>query len=249
MDIPQKFILTNLPTHITSTFAHLPEFSEKAGAIYFVTDEKGVPMGIALSGEDKRVRFYSFMREPTAEDMVFEAIPGIKADNVQEALEAVYNTAKIPGSPGASAYVHIRWRTSATPSTLLTTPSDYIGIVSTNSATAPATYSGYSWFKYKGEQGAPGTPGAGLTDDDLMLAKGFDNLQNWKGFTLTFSTTATTITKEYKKGTVLRARRVSDFTTAGTLKITETFFKSDGTTILSEVVQNTNLSTLGGAIT
>lgn len=66
------------------------------------------------------------------------------------------------GAAGASAYVHIRWGTSATPSTLLTSPNDYIGVASTASATAPDIYTGYSWYKYKGETGATGANGQGV---------------------------------------------------------------------------------------
>ena len=57
---------------------------------------------------------------------------------------------------GAPAYVHIRWGTSLTPATLLTSPEEYIGIASTDSATAPADYTGYDWYKYKGNQGDAG---------------------------------------------------------------------------------------------
>ena len=73
-----------------------------------------------------------------------------------------YRWYKVKGEKGddvASAYVHIRWGTSATPETLLTAPDAYIGIASTSSATAPADYTGYSWYLYKGVQGDPGDAG------------------------------------------------------------------------------------------
>lgn len=58
---------------------------------------------------------------------------------------------------GTSAYVHIRWKSSETSTTLLTIPDKYIGIVSSNSAVAPTSVSGYTWYKYKGEDGVVGT--------------------------------------------------------------------------------------------
>lgn len=67
------------------------------------------------------------------------------------------NHGPISGADGASAYVHIRWGTNLTPETLLTAPNDYIGIASTDNATAPADYTGYDWYKYKGETGNAGT--------------------------------------------------------------------------------------------
>ena len=64
-----------------------------------------------------------------------------------------------PGKDGANAYVHIRWGTSATPATLLTTPAPFIGIYSGNSATAPTGYEAYTWYEYKGDKGDKGEPG------------------------------------------------------------------------------------------
>lgn len=64
-----------------------------------------------------------------------------------------------PGAAGTSAYLHIRWGASAAPSTLLEIPDEYIGVASTSNAIAPATYDGYVWYKYKGEDGSPGAPG------------------------------------------------------------------------------------------
>ncbi len=65
----------------------------------------------------------------------------------------------IQGEAGTSAYLHIRWGTSATPATLLTTPNEYIGVCASASSTAPADYSGYCWYQWKGIQGATGAQG------------------------------------------------------------------------------------------
>ncbi|MCL2814387.1 MAG: hypothetical protein FWD23_07290 [Oscillospiraceae bacterium] len=65
----------------------------------------------------------------------------------------------IKGDSGVPAYVHVRWGTSLTPETLLMTPDEYIGIVSTSNPIAPTTYAGYYWYKYKGDKGDTGEKG------------------------------------------------------------------------------------------
>lgn len=57
------------------------------------------------------------------------------------------------GSNGINAYVHIKYGTSATPSELLDTPNDYMGIYSGSSLTPPTSYTAYRWFKIKGDDG------------------------------------------------------------------------------------------------
>ncbi len=59
------------------------------------------------------------------------------------------------GTDGTNAYVHIRYA-SAQPtsdSDMKTTADDWIGIYSGSSATAPTTYTSYTWYKIKGETG------------------------------------------------------------------------------------------------
>jgi hypothetical protein len=95
------------------------------------------------------------------------------------------------GSNGASAYVHIRWGTSATPSTLYTEPNDsttYIGFCSSNSATAPTTYQSYKWHYNKGNKGDKGDTGAtgakgdkGDTGTGLINLNTGNNLYIWLG--------------------------------------------------------------------
>ena len=65
------------------------------------------------------------------------------------------------GSPGANAYVHIRYAASepTQDSDMKTTPDAWIGIYSGTSSTAPTTYTSYAWYQFKGTAGSPGTPG------------------------------------------------------------------------------------------
>ena len=78
---------------------------------------------------------------------------------------ASYTWALIKGSTGASGvngtngtsyYVHIRYKESEESTTLLTTPSNYMGVYSGTSSTAPTTINSYTWYNTKGDVGAPG---------------------------------------------------------------------------------------------
>ena len=78
---------------------------------------------------------------------------------------ASYTWALIKGSTGASGangtngtsyYVHIRYKESEESTTLLTTPSNYMGVYSGTSSVAPTTISSYTWYNTKGDVGAPG---------------------------------------------------------------------------------------------
>ena len=94
-NIPQKVLLINLPTHIKSNITKLPEFAEKEGSIYFIDDEKGTPLGIGVSGSDKRIKFYAYMQALEADavtiDKEYFRQFGEEADNVQDALIAIHN--------------------------------------------------------------------------------------------------------------------------------------------------------------
>jgi hypothetical protein len=60
------------------------------------------------------------------------------------------------GTNGTSYYVHIRYKESEESTTLLTTPSNYMGVYSGTSSTAPTAINSYTWYNTKGDVGAPG---------------------------------------------------------------------------------------------
>jgi len=60
------------------------------------------------------------------------------------------------GTNGTSYYVHIRYKETEDSTTLLTTPSNYMGVYSGTSSTAPTTINSYTWYNTKGDVGAPG---------------------------------------------------------------------------------------------
>lgn len=73
-----------------------------------------------------------------------------------------------PGDDGASAYVHIKYSLTEPDSNddMTATPSDWIGIYTGTSQTAPTAYTSYAWFKYKGETGTVGTHTHGNITND-----------------------------------------------------------------------------------
>lgn len=77
------------------------------------------------------------------------------------------------GNNGTNAYVHIKYGASTTPTELLDTPSDYMGIYSGSSLIPPTSYTEYRWFKIKGEDGTSVTIlgsayyNGTLTDDNI----------------------------------------------------------------------------------
>lgn len=87
------------------------------------------------------------------------------------------------GDTGTPAYVWIKWASVSPTSDLDMTdiPSDYIGVYSGSSSTAPEHYTSYSWYKYKGEKGNTGDPSTVETvaiayaagDDGVMPPVGF----------------------------------------------------------------------------
>lgn len=76
-------------------------------------------------------------------------------DGLESVARVSFNltTSGANGTNGVSAYVHIKYGTSMTPSVLLDTPSEYMGIYSGSSSTPPTSYTSYRWFKIKGEDG------------------------------------------------------------------------------------------------
>lgn len=64
----------------------------------------------------------------------------------------------VKGDTGDQTYVYIKYsnREPIADSDLTDTPSAWMGICATTDATAPTTYSSYSWYNIKGEKGDPG---------------------------------------------------------------------------------------------
>ena len=72
-----------------------------------------------------------------------------------------YSYTCIQGASGESSYTYVRYSANANGSGMVTSPSSatkYIGIYTGNSPTVPA-YTAFTWSKYIGEDGDPGSPG------------------------------------------------------------------------------------------
>lgn len=66
----------------------------------------------------------------------------------------------LKGDTGAQTYVWIRYanRNPIADSDMTSTPDDWIGIYSGTSSSAPAHYTDYDWYEYKGDKGDTGDP-------------------------------------------------------------------------------------------
>lgn len=94
---------------------------------------------------------------------------GTEADYLAS-LKGAPGTPGAPGKDGTSTYFYVRYSANSNGNPMVTTPSSttkYMGVASTTSSTAPASYSAYTWSLIKGADGTDGTPGkdgeSGLT--------------------------------------------------------------------------------------
>lgn len=84
-------------------------------------------------------------------------------DQGPQGIQGTPGTPGSPGSPGTSYYVFVRYSPNSDGSNMTTSPqtdSQYIGVYSGTSSSAPSSASSYTWSKYVGPQGSPGTPGS-----------------------------------------------------------------------------------------
>lgn len=71
------------------------------------------------------------------------------------------------GTDGVSSYFFIRYSENANGNPMTTSPqtnTQYMGVATTTTNSAPTSYTDYTWSKIKGEDGTNGTPGASGTD-------------------------------------------------------------------------------------
>lgn len=86
--------------------------------------------------------------------------PGEKGETGEQGIQGA------TGKDGTSYYFYVRYSINSNGNPMTVTPtaeSKYMGVASTTSATAPTSYSGYTWSLIKGadgQNGSPGTPGA-----------------------------------------------------------------------------------------
>lgn len=93
------------------------------------------------SGTNPVVDTYTITFSGSADPVTFQITNGLKGDT------------------GVGAYVHIKYSDNepTRDADMKTTPSNWMGIYAGSSASAPAHYGDYSWFKTKGEKGDTGT--------------------------------------------------------------------------------------------
>lgn len=94
----------------------------------------------------------------TYTDPIIIGVHGDKGDKGPQGPQGIQGP---KGNDGQSQYVHIRYSANSNGSGMTTNPSSatkYVGIAVTNSPTAPS-YTGFTWSKYVGEDGAQGPQG------------------------------------------------------------------------------------------
>lgn len=87
--------------------------------------------------------------------------PVVDTYTITLADETTFNftvTNGIKGDTGAQTYVWVKWAAQepTADNQMSNNPDEWIGIYIGLSSTAPAHYTDYTWYKYKGEQGSPG---------------------------------------------------------------------------------------------
>ena len=143
----------------------------KEKKIPFAVLKKGA-VGLAMAGMMAFTPFIAGCSEP-----------GEKGDNgangksayelaVENGFEGTLEQwlASLKGETGANGYTHVKYANSMPDNDadiLATGTGDYIGIYSGTSATAPTSYTEYSWFKIKGE-----TPVITFDDEGYILIDG-----------------------------------------------------------------------------
>lgn len=114
------------------------------------------------------------------------------------------NIAVISSSDTGDIYIHIRYADSepTEDSDIKTEPSEYMGVYTGSSKTAPTTYTSYSWYKIKGDKGENGDKGdTGNGIANITKTSSTDNIDTYtttftNGRTTTFDVTngVTTVT-------------------------------------------------------
>lgn len=85
---------------------------------------------------------------------------GDKGDQGEQGIQGIQGPA---GADGTSTYFYVRYSANSSGNPMTTSPNEntqYMGVASTTSNTAPASYLDYTWSKTKGNTGEQGTPGA-----------------------------------------------------------------------------------------
>ena len=86
------------------------------------------------------------------------------------------------GTNGTSAYVHIKYSAvePTQDSDMKSTPDEWMGIYSGSSSSAPTTYTSYTWYKIKGENGAGTIAAIKLNGATLAISSGVVDLGSLK---------------------------------------------------------------------
>ena len=123
------------------------------------------PVTVTVYGGTSQSAFTGAMATVTIPVYV-EGNPASPSPSTDIVINKIYTISAAPqgasGQSGTSSYTHIRYAEDAQGTNMSADPSDsrpYIGMVVTDSSTAPSQASAYTWTKYLGEDGTNGTDG------------------------------------------------------------------------------------------
>ena len=123
------------------------------------------PVTITIYGGNSQTPFTGAMATVTIPVYV-EGNPASPSPSTDIVINKIYTISAAPqgsaGQDGTSSYTHIRYAEDSQGTGMHADPDEtrpYVGIVVTNSSTAPSSASSYTWTKYLGEDGTNGTDG------------------------------------------------------------------------------------------
>ena len=139
---------------------------------------------------------------------------GPQGEKGEQGIQGPQGIQGIPGKDGISTYFYIKYSENASGNPMLDAPTEktlYMGVASTTSEIAPISYSAYTWFKTKGndgEQGIQGATGADGKTSYLHIKYSNDGLSftpnngedigRWQGTYVDFEATDSTVFDDYK---------------------------------------------------
>lgn len=134
---------------------------------------------------------------------LFRGIDGVNGTNGKDGADGK------DGKDGTSSYFHIRYSANLNGSSMTTAPqsdTEYMGVCSTTSSTAPTSYASYTWSKIKGEQGISIKGDKGDTsyvhikysnDGTTFTENNGEELGSWIGILVDYTETDSTAFSDY----------------------------------------------------
>lgn len=137
---------------------HYPRIVNKIWEVWDAVNGQYVSTGVVAEGEDGQDGVSPVITVTDISGGHRVKITDASGTNTFDVLNGTDGQNGTNGTDGTDAYVYIRYSAAepTSDSDMKTTPDAWIGIYSGDAATAPTTYTSYTWYKIKGETGAAG---------------------------------------------------------------------------------------------